>query len=80
MIELFLEVRIVYQVAWYYNTYNSFYTNFLFQILYFVEHPLPLMSNECQHVWDVVSTNPYTKYICRSCNLNHPPPLIYNFY
>src|SRR2546430_13011568 len=26
MIELFLEVRIVYQVAWYYNTYNSFYT------------------------------------------------------
>ena len=62
------------------NTYNSFYTNFLSRILYFVEHPLPLMSNECQHVWDVVSTNPYTKYICYICNLNHPPPGIYTYY
>ena len=80
MIELFLEVRIVYQVAWYYNTYNSFYTNFLFQILYFVEHPLPLMSNECQHVWDVVAICPFTQYICRVCDLHHPPPGIYTFY
>ena len=57
-----------------------FTLTFLSQILYFVGHPLPLMSNECQHVWDVVSTNPYTKYICRICNLNHPPPGIYTYY